>query len=160
VLLADISSLPPAKGLTALYIFDIIYILYILVSTHVLFSYARFEAFAFQANSFERSIRHCGYDSLGKDLTAVVHSKGGWSNMLTSSGKGKIYRIGQLAKELDRHAITVKRWEEEGLIPKARRDSRGWRYYTEAEVREIKRIVEERNYFVRNDISAVPAESG
>ena len=65
----------------------------------------------------------------------------------------KIYKIKDLALRLDRSILTVKRWERQGLIPKARKDSRGWRIYTEAEVRDILRLVQETNYF--RDGSAV-----
>jgi len=61
----------------------------------------------------------------------------------------KVYRIGELAKELDRRQLTIKRWESLGLIPKAKRDTRGWRYYTEDDIKSIVRIVRENNYFVK-----------
>jgi len=48
---------------------------------------------------------------------------------------------------LDRSILTIKRWERQGLIPIARKDSRGWRIYTEAEVRDILRLVQATNYF-------------
>ena len=69
--------------------------------------------------------------------------------MLIFNDAGKVYKISGLAKELDRTPLTIKKWEKGGLIPKARRDSRGWRYYTEEDVNEIKRILEEHDYFVR-----------
>ena len=75
------------------------------------------------------------------------------SDMLIFDDAERIYRIGELARELDRSTLTIKKWEESGLIPKARRDSRGWRYYTEEEVREIKRILREHNYFVNRSNS-------
>jgi DNA-binding transcriptional MerR regulator len=59
----------------------------------------------------------------------------------------KIYKIKDLALRLDRSILTIKRWERQGLIPKARKDSRGWRIYTEAEVRDILRLVQATNYF-------------
>ena len=59
----------------------------------------------------------------------------------------KIYKIKDLALRLDRSILTIKRWERQGLIPKARKDSRGWRIYTEAEVRDIQRLVQATNYF-------------
>jgi DNA-binding transcriptional MerR regulator len=65
----------------------------------------------------------------------------------------KIYKIKDLALRLDRSILTIKRWERQGLIPKARKDSRGWRIYTEAEVRDILRLVQATNYF--RDGSAV-----
>ena len=69
--------------------------------------------------------------------------------MLTFDDTGRIYRIGELARELDRSTLTIKKWEESRLIPEARRDSRGWRYYTQEDVDRIKNILEEHNYFVR-----------
>jgi len=59
----------------------------------------------------------------------------------------KVYKIKDLALRLDRSILTIKRWEKQGLIPKARKDSRGWRIYTEAEVRDILRLVQATNYF-------------
>jgi len=67
--------------------------------------------------------------------------------MFTSNEFGKIYKISELAKKLDRSPLTIKRWEARKVIPKARRDSRGWRYYTEDEVKELIKIVKENNYF-------------
>jgi len=58
-----------------------------------------------------------------------------------------VYKIKDLALRLDRSILTIKRWERQGLIPKARKDSRGWRIYTEAEVRDILRLVQATNYF-------------
>ena len=67
--------------------------------------------------------------------------------MFTSNEFGKIYKISELAKKLDRSPLTIKRWEARRVIPKAKRDSRGWRYYTESEVKELIKIVKENNYF-------------
>jgi DNA-binding transcriptional MerR regulator len=64
----------------------------------------------------------------------------------------KAYKIKDLALRLDRSILTIKRWEKQGLIPKARKDSRGWRVYTENEVREILQKVRDTNYF-RNGIT-------
>jgi len=68
--------------------------------------------------------------------------------MLSFDEPGKIYRIGELAKEIDRSPLTIKKWEESGLIPKAKRDSRGWRYYTEEDISEIKKLFLESDYFL------------
>ena len=59
----------------------------------------------------------------------------------------KLYKIGDLALRLDRSILTIKRWEKQGLIPRARKDSRGWRVYTEDEVQTILKKVRESNYF-------------
>lgn len=57
------------------------------------------------------------------------------------------YRLQDILREIDRNKTTVIRWEEEGLIPKAHRDSRGWRCYTREQVEEIIRRVRETDYF-------------
>jgi DNA-binding transcriptional MerR regulator len=60
---------------------------------------------------------------------------------------GNLYKIKDLALRLDRSILTIKRWERQGLIPQARKDSRGWRVYTEEEVQAILKKVRETNYF-------------
>ena len=47
------------------------------------------------------------------------------------------YRISDIAKQVDRSTMAVQRWEKEKLIPRAKRDSRGWRIYTKDQVDEI-----------------------
>ena len=47
------------------------------------------------------------------------------------------YRRQNILREIDRNKTTLIRWEEQGLIPKAPKDSRGWRYYTKDQVEEI-----------------------
>ena len=59
----------------------------------------------------------------------------------------ELYRISVILKRIDRNKTTLLRWEELGLIPRARRDSRGWRYYTLEEVEYIVGLVKETNYF-------------
>ena len=57
------------------------------------------------------------------------------------------YRLQDILREIDRNKTTLIRWEEEGLIPKAHRDSRGWRCYSKDQVEEIIRLVRATNYF-------------
>jgi DNA-binding transcriptional MerR regulator len=59
----------------------------------------------------------------------------------------KLYKIKDVALRLDRSILTIKRWEKQGLIPKARKDSRGWRVYSEEEVQAILKKVRETDYF-------------
>jgi len=61
--------------------------------------------------------------------------------------KTKSYRIGDIQEMVDRDKTTLIRWEKDGLIPKARRDSRGWRYYTKEEVNNIVNMVLSSQYF-------------
>ena len=57
-------------------------------------------------------------------------------------GDEKIYRLIDLVKQLDRDKSTLIRWEAEGKIPKAKRDIRGWRYYTPEDFASVVRFVE------------------
>ncbi len=72
--------------------------------------------------------------------------------MLTFDDERRMYKIGELAKELDRSTLTIKKWEESGLIPEAKRDSRGWRYYTEGDIIRIKKILKESKYFANSSV--------
>ena len=65
--------------------------------------------------------------------------------MLTFDDERRMYKI-------DRSTLTIKKWEESGLIPKARRDSRGWRYYTEGDIGKIKEILKESKYFASSSV--------
>lgn len=57
------------------------------------------------------------------------------------------YRIHDLVERIDRNKTTVIRWEEKGLIPRAPRDSRGWRCYTQELLDEIISLVRKTDYF-------------
>ena len=61
--------------------------------------------------------------------------------------KNKKYRLKDIADRIDRDKSTLIRWEKEELIPRARRDSRGWRYYTKDEVMDIVNKVLTTDYF-------------
>ena len=52
----------------------------------------------------------------------------------------EIYKMNDLAKELDRDKSTLLRWEKEGIIPLAKRDSRGWRVYSSEDFQNIVKI--------------------
>ncbi|MAF13743.1 MAG: hypothetical protein CMI53_02510 [Parcubacteria group bacterium] len=57
------------------------------------------------------------------------------------------YRLQDILREIDRNKTTVIRWEDKGLIPKAHRDSRGWRYYSKKQKDDIIRLVKNTDYF-------------
>jgi DNA-binding transcriptional MerR regulator len=57
------------------------------------------------------------------------------------------YRLQDILDKVDRNKTTLLRWEEKGLIPKARRDSRGWRCYTWEEVEGIVNLIKRTDYF-------------
>jgi DNA-binding transcriptional MerR regulator len=61
--------------------------------------------------------------------------------------QNKKYRLKDIQEKIDRDKTTLIRWEREGLIPRANRDSRGWRYYNENQVKEIVNKVLSTNYF-------------
>ncbi len=59
------------------------------------------------------------------------------------------YRISDIARRVDRSNTAIVRWEKLGLIPKAKRDSRGWRVYAEDQIDAIVERVQKTNYFSR-----------
>ena len=65
---------------------------------------------------------------------------------------GKKYRsVKELANALEVSVNTIKQWEKEGKIPKARRNKFGWRIYTQEEFEEIIKLVKDNNYFKGKD---------
>lgn len=69
------------------------------------------------------------------------------------------YRLKHILERIDRKKSTVLRWEAAGLIPEARRDSRGWRYYSEEEVNAIVKKVYETDYFREYEILEMSANN-
>ncbi|MCK5510366.1 MerR family DNA-binding transcriptional regulator [Candidatus Parcubacteria bacterium] len=59
----------------------------------------------------------------------------------------KKYRLKDIQDKIDRDKTTLIRWEKEGLIPQAKRDSRGWRYYSKSEVKNIIDMILSTDYF-------------
>ncbi len=66
-------------------------------------------------------------------------------------GKSKLrarhYRVSDIANQVDRSTMTVIRWEKDRLIPKAERDSRGWRMYSKRQVDDIVNLIRKTHYF-------------
>jgi hypothetical protein len=52
----------------------------------------------------------------------------------------KVIKIHKVARELGVSIQTIKNYENAGLLPKARRDGKGWRYYTEEDLIKIKAL--------------------
>ena len=71
------------------------------------------------------------------------------------------YRLHDIAQKIDRDKSTIIRWEQQGLISKAHRDSRGWRYYTREEAEKIIALAKKTNYFQSAKLSTdqAPAET-
>jgi DNA-binding transcriptional MerR regulator len=55
----------------------------------------------------------------------------------------QILKINYLAKELNVSIQTIKNYETWGILPKARRDDKQWRYYTVEDVLKIKALFAE-----------------
>lgn len=54
-------------------------------------------------------------------------------------------RVKDVEKLIDRDRNTILRWEREGKIPHPQKDSRGWRYYTEADLQVILQFLKKSN---------------
>lgn len=61
------------------------------------------------------------------------------------------YYLKDILRRIDRNKTTLIRWEERGLIPKAKRDSRGWRYYSKEEFEKILKLIKKTNYFRKSN---------
>lgn len=53
--------------------------------------------------------------------------------------KQQTFSINEAAIEIERSKKTLMRWEEEGVF-KAKRDGKGWRYYTAEDIETLKEI--------------------
>ena len=53
----------------------------------------------------------------------------------------KLLRVNEAARELGISESWLRRAEQRGRIPKARRDMNGWRVYTEADVAILRKIL-------------------
>jgi len=60
-------------------------------------------------------------------------------------------RVKDLEKIVDRDRNTILRWEREGKIPPAQKDSRGWRFYTQGDIERMRNLIAKSNpwYFGR-----------
>lgn len=59
----------------------------------------------------------------------------------------EIYHIKDIVDRIDRDKTSLIRWEKQGLISKAKRDSRGWRCYSEQEAEKIVNLIIKTDYF-------------
>ena len=51
------------------------------------------------------------------------------------------YRVKDVEKLIDRDKATLFRWEREGKISPPKRDSRGWRLYTEEDLDKMRKLI-------------------
>jgi DNA-binding transcriptional MerR regulator len=56
---------------------------------------------------------------------------------------GKTYSMKQAAEMIDRSILTIKKWETEGLIS-PERDDRGWRQFTDDDIKQLESIKREK----------------
>lgn len=69
--------------------------------------------------------------------------------------KDKKYRLKDIEEKIDRDKTTLIRWEKQGLIPEAKRDSRGWRYYSATQVSDIVEQILSTDYFRNIQVSKI-----
>lgn len=55
----------------------------------------------------------------------------------------RIYKIHRLAKELGVSIQTIKNYEAQGILPKAKKDAKGWRYYSWEDIIKIKALYQQ-----------------
>jgi DNA-binding transcriptional MerR regulator len=51
------------------------------------------------------------------------------------------YKTGQICGRFDISRVTLWRWENEGLLTGVKRDWRGWRVYTEFNLKDIEKLM-------------------
>lgn len=59
--------------------------------------------------------------------------------------KGKRLKTRDICKLFDISKATLFRWEKDGLISNVGRDWRNWRLYSERNMKEIRKIMQNRN---------------
>lgn len=57
----------------------------------------------------------------------------------------KKYKTIEICNRFDISRATLFRWESDGLLRGVERDWRGWRVYTESNLREIEKIIKNKN---------------
>jgi adenine-specific DNA-methyltransferase len=65
--------------------------------------------------------------------------------MVTRKNSGKTYKTKEICSQFDISRATLFRWESEGLLTGVGRDWRGWRVYSENNLRNIERIIRGKN---------------
>ncbi len=58
---------------------------------------------------------------------------------------GKKYKTNEICNRYDMSRATLFRWESEGLLTGVERDWRGWRVYSESNLKEIEKIIKSKN---------------
>ena len=64
--------------------------------------------------------------------------------MVTRKGSKK-YKTNEICNRFDISRATLFRWESDGLLTHVERDWRGWRVYTEGNLKDIEKIMKSKN---------------
>jgi DNA-binding transcriptional MerR regulator len=64
--------------------------------------------------------------------------------MVTRKGSKK-YKTNEICSRFDISRATLFRWESEGLLSGVERDWRGWRVYSQGNLREIEKIMKSKS---------------
>ncbi|MGE5172915.1 MAG: MerR family transcriptional regulator [Betaproteobacteria bacterium] len=59
----------------------------------------------------------------------------------------KKYKTNEICNRFDISRATLFRWESEGLLTGVERDWRGWRVYSERNLKEIAKIIKSKNAY-------------
>ncbi len=65
--------------------------------------------------------------------------------MVTRKNSGKTYKTKEICDQFDISRATLFRWESEGMLRGVGRDWRGWRVYSENNLRNIEKIIRGKN---------------
>jgi hypothetical protein len=57
----------------------------------------------------------------------------------------ELFPIGELGKAIGRSSVTLRKWEQMGVIPRTYRDNSGRRMYTAGQIKATRRILAEEN---------------
>jgi DNA-binding transcriptional MerR regulator len=65
--------------------------------------------------------------------------------MMATRKSAKKYKTNEICSRFDISRATLFRWESEGLLTGVERDWRGWRVYSERNLKEIEKIIRSKN---------------
>jgi len=78
-------------------------------------------------------------------LNILIHTKRSKEGSMGTRKTQKKYKTNEVCDRFDISRATLFRWETEGLLVGVERDWRGWRLYTETNVKDIQKIIKGKN---------------
>ncbi len=75
----------------------------------------------------------------------IIHSKLSREGIMVTRKSVKKYKTNEICNRFDISRATLFRWESEGLLTGVERDWRGWRVYSESNLKEIEKIIRSKN---------------